>query len=114
MTEADGDANGRRRVGALWPPLQMHAGFGRRSASLSAVARDTARDDVFPVFSAALGDRHHMVEGQLRGRVPLAAVLARVVIPRVNVRARERHVVESPLDPYVPQQADDRRQLEAE
>ena len=41
----------------------------------------------------------------------VAAVLAGVMVARVDVRARERHVVEPAPDPDSTQQADDRRQL---
>ena len=54
--------------GRFGTPHQVHAGFGRRSPALPAVARDAARDDVFPVLPAALGDRHHVIEGQLARR----------------------------------------------
>src|SRR4051812_48274614 len=108
MTQTNGNANGRRRIGPLWMPQQMHAGLDRRSAALASIARDTAGDDVLPVFSAALGDRHHMIECQFRGGETVTAVLARVVVARVDVRAGEGHVVETPFDLDVPQQADDR------
>ena len=42
----------------------MPASAGRAPA-LPAVAGDAAGDDVLPVLPAALGDRHHVVEGQL-------------------------------------------------
>ena len=42
---------------------QVHAGLGRRPSTLPAIAGNAAGDDVFPVFSAALGDRHYMIEG---------------------------------------------------
>src|SRR3954454_6412826 len=114
MPEANGDANRGRGVGSLRRPHQMHSGFGGRSPAFAAVARDTAGDDVFPVLSAALGDRHHMIEGQFSGGESFAAVLARVLIARVDVRSREWNVVEASLDLDIAQQADDRRQLEAE
>src|ERR1700737_3827227 len=37
-----------------------------------------------------------------------------MIVARVNVRARKRHVVEPSLDLDVSEQADDRRQLEAD
>jgi hypothetical protein len=55
-----------------------------------------------------------MIEGQFRRGERLRAVLAAVIIARVDVRARERHVVDLPLDLDVAQQPDDRRQLERE
>ena len=72
------------------------------------------RHDVLPVLPAALGDRHDMVERQIRRGKDPAAVLARVIVARVDVRPRERHVVDVALDLDVAQQPDDRGQLEAE
>ncbi|MNC92412.1 hypothetical protein D3C83_88380 [compost metagenome] len=37
-----------------------------------------------------------------------------MVVARVDVGARERHVIEAPLDLDIAEQADDRRQLEAD
>src|SRR5581483_5580786 len=73
-----------------------------------------AGDDVLPVFAAALRDRHDVIEGQVAGRKQVAAVLARVLVARVDVGARERHVVEAALDLDIAEQPDDRRQLERE
>ena len=92
----------------------MHPRFGRRAAAFAPVAGDTARYDVLPVLAAALGDREHMVEGQFVGRKAVAAVLALVIVARVDVRARKRDIVEAPSDLDVAQQADDRRQFEAD
>ena len=39
----------------------------------------------------------------------VAAVLASVLVARVDVRARERHVVEAPLDADIPEQTNNRR-----
>jgi hypothetical protein len=57
-----------------------------------------------------MGNRHDMVEGEIGGGELMAAVLAAVLVARVDVRATERHVVDPPLDPDVPEEADDRRQ----
>src|SRR4029078_2238317 len=93
---------------------EMHAGLLGSTTPLAAVAGDAAGNDVLPVFSAALGDRHHMIEGQIRAWQFPPAVLTRVLDARVDVGARERHVVDLPLDPDVAQQANDRGQTEAE
>src|SRR5262249_16901950 len=79
-----------------------------------AIARDTAGDDIFPVLTAALGDRHHMIKRQIARRESVAAILAPVVVAGVDVGARKRDVIEAALDLDVPEQADDRRQLETE
>src|SRR5262252_3898030 len=68
VAKADRNADGRRRFGALRHPQEMHTGFCRRAPTFLAIARDAAGDDVLPVFSAALGDRHDMIERQLARR----------------------------------------------
>src|SRR4051812_13093221 len=93
---------------------ETHPCFVRRAAALLAVARDAAGDDVVPVLAAALRHRNHVVERQLGCREAVVAVLARVVVARVDVRARERDVVETALDFDETEEADDRGQLEAE
>src|SRR5438067_9837986 len=114
VAEADRDADGRRRFWALGHPQQVHAGFSRRPPTFLSVARHAAADDVLPVLPAALGDRQHMIEGQLARRVAVAAILAAMVIARVDVGARERDVIEPPLDLDVPKEPDDRREPEAD
>src|SRR5262249_40383675 len=98
VANTDRNADGRRRFGPLRHPQEMHAGFSRRAPTFLAIARDAARHDVLPVLPAALGDRNHVVERQIRCGEGVAAVLTGVVVPRVDVRARERHVVEPALD----------------
>src|SRR5215471_20343334 len=88
--------------------------LGARASALPAIADHTAGDDVLPVLSAALGDRHDMIEGQLAGGKFVTAVLALVPVACVDVGARKGNVIESPLDPDVTQQANDRGKLEAE
>ncbi len=75
VLEADGDPDRRRLVRTFGHTYQVHAGLRRRAPAFPAIAADTAGDDVLPVLAAALGDRHHMIEGQLRRRKHLAAVL---------------------------------------
>ena len=74
VAKADRNPDGGCPLGTFRNSDEVHAGFGRRPAALPPVARDAAGDDVLPVFSAALGDRHHMVEGQFRRGEHLAAV----------------------------------------
>src|SRR5262249_27524955 len=102
VAEADRDADGRRRLGALRHPQQMHAGFGRRAPTFLAIARHAAGDDVLPLLPAAVRDRHHAIEGELARRIAVAAVLAAMIVARVNIRARKWNVVEAPLDFDVP------------
>ena len=92
---------------------EVHARFGRRPPALSTVAVHAARDDILPVLPAPEGDRDDMVERQLARGKPRRS-MAGMVVARVDVRARERHVVESALDLDVAQKPDDRGQLERE
>src|SRR6266850_4770074 len=114
VAEADRYADGWRPFRTLRHPREMHAGFSRRAPTFLAIARDAARHDVLPVLAAALSDRQHMIERQLARWEAVAAILALVVVARVNVRARERHVVEASLDLDVAEQPDNRGQLEAD
>src|SRR5262245_55359496 len=92
----------------------MHGRFGRRPPPLLPVARHTARDDVLPILPAALGDRQHMIEREVARWELVTAVLTLVVVTGINVRPRERHVVEPALDPDETEEPDHRRQLEAD
>src|SRR6185436_15158582 len=103
-----------RRFWAFRDPAQVHPRFSRRPPAFPAVTADAARDDVPPVLPAAMSDRQDMIEGKLTRREVLAAVLAPMVVSRVDVRPGKRHVIEPALDLDVPQKADARRQLEAE
>src|SRR5205823_2302505 len=114
VAKADGNTDRRRGLGTPRHPLETQTGLGRGAAALAPVARDAAGDDVFPILTAALGDRQDMIERQLAGWIGIAAVLARVVVACVNIRPRERHVIEPALDLDVAKQPDDGRQLEAE
>src|SRR5262249_3278306 len=86
----------------------------RRTPTLLPVAGHAGSDDVLPVFPAALGDRQHMIERQIAGWEQFSTVLAAMVVARVDICAREWHVIESSLDLDVPQQPDDGWQLETE
>src|SRR5262245_23712078 len=114
VAQSDRDADRGRLVGSLGNADEMHTGLLGSTSALAAVAGDAAGDDVFPILSAALGDRHDMIEGKVRRGEPPRAVLTAVIVARVDVGARERYVVDLPLDFDIAQQADDRRQLEGE
>jgi len=114
ILEAYRNPNGGRPFRPLRHADQMHAGFGRRTPAFPAIAADATCDNIFPILSAALGDRHDMIEGQLRGGEHLAAVLTRMVVPGVDVGARKWDVIDVALNLDVAQQANDRWQLETE
>src|SRR5438067_3201117 len=114
VAQTDRDADGRHRLRSLGPLHEMHARFVRSATALPAVARHAAGNDVLPVLSAALGDRHHMIEGELACGKLIAAVLTGMVVARVNVRARKRYVVEPAFDFDVAEKPDHRRELDSE
>src|SRR5262249_8598053 len=94
VAQSNRDADGGRLVRTFRSANEMHAGLRGSAAALAAVAGDAAGNDVLPIFSAALGDRHDMIEGQLGAQELRRAILTRVLVARVDVRARERHVVD--------------------
>src|SRR4026209_2727307 len=68
-------------------------------------ATGTTRSNVTPLVGSdsaqstpAGGGRHDMVERELARRIRVAAVLARVVVARVDVRPRKWHVIEASFD----------------
>src|SRR5687767_3803464 len=95
-------------------PEQMHTRFRRRAATLLPIAGHATTDDILPVFPAALGDRHDMIEGQFAHGELVATVLTSMLVARVNVGAREWDVIEPALDLDVSEEPDNRGQLEAE
>ena len=100
VAQADGDAQRGRFVRPARVPDETHVGLFGRSPALSPVARDAAGDDVLPVFAAALGDRHDVVEREVPGGEDVPAGPAGVVVARVDIGPRERDVVEFSPDPY--------------
>ena len=110
--QADRDADRRRRHRPPRRADQPHARLVGRASALAPVARHAAGDDVLPVLAAALRHRHHVIERELWCREDVGAVLAGEFVARVDVGARERHVIEALLDADVAQQPDDRGQLE--
>ena len=106
-----GSASGRAapRAGAACAPGGTRP--PRACDRPSAVAGDAAGHDVVPALVAAAGHRDHVVEGELGGREAVAAVLAAVVVPGVDVGAGERHVGEGTFHTDVTEQAKHRREL---
>src|SRR5258706_11716425 len=98
VAQSDGDSNRRGPFRTLGGAEQMHPSLGRSASAFLAIAGDAAADDILPVLPAALGDRHHVIEGQLAGGVRPAAVLAPMVVARVDIRPGEGHIIESALD----------------
>src|SRR5262252_3178224 len=93
VPEAEGNADGRRLVRTPRMANEPHAGLLRRSAALAAVAAHTTGDDVFPVLAPGLRHGDDVIEGQLGRWERVTAVLAGVLVARVDVRPRKRHVL---------------------
>src|SRR5215469_6342518 len=68
---------------------ELHAGFVRSAATLLVIASKTCRDDVVPSLLSTGRNGDHMIERQIFRRKFLAAILARIVVACVNVRARK-------------------------
>src|SRR2546428_224303 len=89
-----------RRMPPSPPPLhhllrlvhERHPGLLRRLSAFTPVAAMTGAHYVLPCRKSAARARNHVVEVEFRARQSLAAVLAGVVIPRIDVEARKTHV----------------------
>src|SRR5690606_11262435 len=78
------------------------------------VTGHTGGDDVLPGLAPALGNGNDVVEGEVRRRIARAAILAGVLVTRIDVRARKWHIVERPPYPDATQEANHGRQPEAD
>src|SRR6516164_9596799 len=76
VSETHGNAKGWSGLRTLGRLQEVHVGFRRRPPAFASVARHAAGDDVLPVLTAALGDRHDVIERQLARGETLPAVLA--------------------------------------
>ena len=70
------------------------------------------KNDIFPGFLATAYDRMNMVEGKLPLGEALIAILASVIVPRVNIRAREADGRKLPFQVDPSAQLDDGGNLE--
>src|SRR5262249_41844542 len=93
---------------------QMHAGFVRRAAALLPVATHTAGDNVLPILATAVRHRYHVIEREVRNLKGFVAVLAGVLVARVDIGAGERNVIEAAFYADEAEQTDDRGQFEAD
>jgi hypothetical protein len=71
------------------------------------VALETAGDDILPGFSAAFDDGIDVIKGQILRVVFLAAVLAGIVIARVDIGSAEFDMLEMLSDLYILQEPED-------
>ena len=99
-------------IGRRGGRIKSHARLFGRASALAPVARHATRDDVLPVLAAALRHRYHVIEREFLCGEDVGAVLAFEFVSRVDVGAREGHIIEAFFYPDVPEQPDDRRQLE--
>src|SRR6185436_11688203 len=74
-------------------------------------AGDAAGHDVVPALVPSAGHRYHVVEGELRRLEAMAAILAAVLVPRVDVGPGKGNIGEGAFHPDVTEQAEHRRQL---
>jgi hypothetical protein len=74
---------------------QVHAGLFRSAPALLMVALEAACNDIIPCLTPSLDDRNNVIEGQVLGGTPVAAVLASMAIPGVDVGSAEFHLMEA-------------------
>src|SRR5215469_7562652 len=91
---------------------QAHAGLAGGAAPFADVALQAGADDVLPGRPAAPAAGEDVIEAQLGGGEPLAAVLAAVAVAGEDVAAVELDLV--PGQAVVGQQADDAGDLDLE
>jgi len=103
----------RQPVRFSWPPDEPHACFIGCTPAFLVIAAETGSDNIVPAFLSAKRHRHHVIECEIFGWKLLAAVLTRVIVPRVDIRARKLHTV-MVLDPDVFQKANDGWKLDGE
>jgi hypothetical protein len=70
-------------------PDQTHSGLAGCSTAFLVVTRKTGRYDILPRGTTALDLRDNMVEGEFLGRIPVATVLAGVLVTLINIGTRE-------------------------
>lgn len=76
------------------------------------IAFNAACDDIVPGFSAAFHYRHDVVKCEVLGSAFLAAILADVVVPRIDICTAKLDVLKAFPDLHIFQQAEDAGQLD--
>jgi hypothetical protein len=92
---------------------QPHARLIRSAAPLFMIACKATGDDVAPGFAPSSYDRDDVVEGQVFGGAPGAAVLACMQVPGVDIGPAELDVLKSFPHPDVLQESKDARHSDA-
>ena len=85
-------------------PDQLHSTLAEELVALPDVAGQAGAHNVLPARLASAGDRDDVVERKLRGGKLLAAVLAAVAVPEIDVAAGELH--------FLPREAVKRQKLD--
>ena len=92
---------------------EVHTGIVRRAAAFPVITAEARGDDIVPAFLSAHRYWNDVIERQVFGWKLLPAVLTRVIITRIDVRARKLDAVQVPHTD-VSEKANDRRQLDGE
>ena len=92
---------------------QVHTGIVRRAAAFPVIAAEARGDDIVPALLPAHRYWNDVIERQVFGWKLLPAVLTRVIITRIDVRARKLDAVQVPHTDVF-EKANDRRQLDRE
>src|SRR5262249_3220280 len=106
-----GRAEHRRPAWPTGGPQHLHPGLDRRACSPLEVTWHAAAHDVLPGGAPALRTRHHMIQVELRPREVAPAVLASVVVARVDVESRKPYL--GTRDAIVKLQNDDTRDADS-
>src|SRR5262245_32253770 len=106
------DAQGRAGTGLGRHADEAHAGFPGRTSPLADVASDAGTDDVLPGRAAAPAPGKDVIERQLAGCEPFAAVLAAVAVTREDVAPVELHLLA--WEAVIRQEPDDAGNLDLE
>ena len=92
---------------------QVHTGVVRRAAAFPVIAAEARSDNIVPAFLSTHRYWNDVIERQVFGWKLLPAVLTRVIVTRVDVRARKLDAVQVPHTDVF-EEANDRRQLDGE
>jgi len=93
------------------PADEPHACVFRRAAAFLMIAAEARSDNIVPALLAAHRDWNDVIEREILGGKFLAAVLARVIVARIDVGARKLNAVQV-FYADVFEKANDRRQLD--
>lgn len=93
------------------PSNQSHAGFFGSMPAFAVITFKAAGDNVFPGFATSLHNRNDMVERKALRRAFLAAILAGMTIPRIDVCSAEFRALKALPDFDIFEKPENTRQL---